>query len=540
MLLLLKPSKGRKQRNMVRKLATLCGLLLIAFSLVAPAPMAFAQGKSSESQKNQKWNKRREERLKDYKDETGKVRPKKWKEGIEHYKQMEFTAGVSRFSSGSEGGSLEPAAAAGASLSGVQWIQVGPQPAFPIANFNFQGNGAMSGEVLDIVIDPRNLADDVIYSVTNDGGVWRSTDGGVTFQQKTDNMPSLSMGAIALDPVNPSIVYAGTGNLYDGNNSTTTLAVKAVGIYRSVDMGESWTVLNPDGIFTGVGIARMAAPATNVLLVGSSSGLFKSVNGGMSFGRPPAYDDGLPIIGGLVEDIDLDPTDPANIIYVSVNGQGIFSSTDQGGTFPTNLFTNAGAPAAGTFQYVRMAQGVSDTTRMYATVQATGNRPNWGGLYRSDDTGATWTRMPSADNAAAQGATGCQCGYDQTVAVDPQDEDRVYIGFQELYFSLDGADSGFAVPGISRNLIHWDHHYLGWSPSTHWGGTGAPTPMWIGTDGGIHSTSDGGTTFNNFHNSLNRGSWVIGVFSISKIRCELHWPIVATTLRIKPLAVVSL
>ena len=114
MLLQLKPGKSRKQRHMVRRLAILCGFLLVAFSLVAPAPMAFAQGKSSENQKDQKWNKRREERLKDYKDETGKVRPKKWKEGVEHYKQMEFTAGVSRFSSGNEGSSLAPAGAAGA------------------------------------------------------------------------------------------------------------------------------------------------------------------------------------------------------------------------------------------------------------------------------------------------------------------------------------------------------------------------------------------------------------------------------------------
>jgi len=502
MSLLFKPSEDKKQRSMVRKLAMLCGFLLIAFSLAAPAPMVFAQGKSTEKQKEQRWNQRREERLKDYKDETGKVRPDKWKEGVDHYKNMEFAAGVSRFSSGSEDGSPGAGSGAGAGLSGVQWIQVGPKPAFPIESIIFQGNGAMSGEVLDIAIDPRNLADDVIYSVTNDGGVWRSTDGGVTFQQKTDNMPSLSMGAIVLDPVNPSIVYAGTGNLYDGNNTTTTLAVKAVGIYRSIDMGESWTVLNPGGIFTGQGIARMAMPAANVLLVGASNGLYKSVNGGMTFGTPgSAYSDGFPIINGLVEDVDLDPADPANTIYISVNGQGIFRSTDQGDTFPTNLFTNTnGAPASGSFWYVRMAQGVSDTTRMYATVQQNGG--GWNGFYRSDDTGANWARMPSADNAAAQGTGGCQCGYDQTVAVDPQNANRVYIGFQELYLSVDGGTTGFAVPGISRNKIHWDHHYLGWSPPTHWGpAPAAPTPMWVGTDGGVHSTSDGGVTFNNFHNS---------------------------------------
>jgi len=491
-------SKYRKRHGVVGKIVMLCGFLLIAFCLAAPAPMAFAQGKSNDAQKDKKWNLRREERLQDYRDETGKVRPDKWKDGVDHYKKMEFAAGVSRVTSGGENNGAPASAEAGFGLQGVQWIQVGPKPAFPIESINYQGNGAMSGEVLDIAIDPRNTADDVIYSVTNDGGVWRSTDGGVTFKQKTDNMPSLSMGAIVLDPVNPSIVYAGTGNLYDGNNSTTTLAVKAVGIYRSVDMGESWTVLNPNGIFTGNGIARMAMPAADVLLVGASNGLYKSVNGGMTFGRPPTYDDGLPILAGLVEDVDLDTTNPATTIYASVSGQGIFMSIDQGDTFPTNLFTNTnGAPTG--FGYVRMAQGVSDSTRMYATVATAGG--GWQGLYRSDDTGGTWTRMAGADPAAAQN-NGCQCTYDQTVGVDPQDANRVYIGFQELYLSTDGAATFGTAPAISRNKIHWDHHYIGFSPPSHWGGQPAPTPLWVGTDGGVHSSADGGANFNNFHNSF--------------------------------------
>ena len=484
-----------RDRNTLQKLVTLFGLILIALTLVTPTTVVVAQGKSAQAQENKKWNLRREERLKDYKDETGKVRPDKWKAGVDHFKQMEFAAGVSRFSSDQKDGSP----ALGTGLSGVQWIQVGPKPAFPIESINFQGNGAMSGEVLDIAIDPRNLTDDVIYSVTNDGGVWRSTDGGVTFEQKTDNMPSLSMGAVVLDPVNPSIVYAGTGNLYDGNFSTTTLAVKAVGIYRSIDMGESWTVLNPGGIFTGVGIARMVMPAANVLLVATSNGLYKSVNGGMTFGQNATYDDGLPILNGLVEDIDIDTADATNnTIYASVNGGGIFMSTDQGDSFPTNLFNNPGAPAAGSYAFIRMAQGVSNTNRIFATVQA--NTGGWRGLYRSDDAGLNWTRMAGADPAAAAN-NGCQCGYDQTIGVDPQNANRVYIGFQELYFSSDGGTTFGTAPAISRNKIHWDHHYIGWSPSTHWGGGGAPTPMWVGTDGGIHSTSDGGVTFNNFHNS---------------------------------------
>lgn len=484
----------------------LCGILLVLAlcCLALPSGTAMAQGKSHITQEDKKWNKRRLERLNDYRDERGRLRPDLWRQGMEQYRSMEFAAGVDRLGAGE--------LALGVGVQGVQWIQVGPQPAFPIEGIAFQGNGAMSGEVLDLVIDPRNFSDDVIYSVTNDGGVWRSLDGGVTFEPRTDNMPSLSMGAIVLDPANPSIVYAGTGNLYDGNGTTTTLAVKAVGVYRSIDMGQTWSVLNPNGIFSGNGIARMAMPAGDVLLVGSAGGLFKSVNGGMTFGQPPAYDNGLPVLNGFVEDVDLDVDDPTNTVYVSVNGQGIFVSTDQGDSFPSNLFTDTnGSPDDdagfnGAYAFVRMAQGVSDSNRMYATVQEDNTNPDadgdgFLGLYRSDDRGATWTRMAGADPAGADN-NGCQCGYDQTVAVDPRFEDRVYIGFQELYFSSDGGAS-FGVPAISRDKIHWDHHYLGWSPPTHWGGLGAgdPTPMWVGTDGGIHSTSDGGTTFNNFHNA---------------------------------------
>lgn len=496
----------RPARRKMKGVGMLLGSLVLALML-APgfAKPVLAQGKSDEAQQDRKWNIRRMERLEDYRDEKGQVRPDLWQQGAEHFRQMEIAAGVPRPDVGGAEGPLAPVA-----LQGVQWIQVGPQPAFPIEGINFQGNGAMSGEVLDVAIDPRNTSDDVIYSVTNDGGVWRSTDGGVTFEPKTDSMPSLSMGAIVLDPDNPSIVYAGTGNLFDGNGSTTTLAVKAVGIYRSVDMGETWSVLNPGGLFTGVGIARMAMPDGDVLLVATPNGLYKSVNGGMTFGQPPTYDNGLPVRTGDVEDIDLDPVDPVNVMYASVNGQGIFVSTDGGDTFPTNLFTNSnGSPiddfGAGSFRFVRMAQGVSDPNRMYANVQESGNpdgdADGFLGLYRSDDGGANWTRMAGADAAGAANG-GCQCGYDQTVGVDPRDEDRVYIGFQELYFSSDGG-TNFGSPAISRNKIHWDHHYIGWSPSTHWGGLadGDPTPMWVGTDGGIHSTSDGGTTFNNFHNS---------------------------------------
>ncbi|HEX9823650.1 MAG TPA: choice-of-anchor D domain-containing protein [Actinomycetota bacterium] len=425
-------------------------------------------------------------------DPTGLLRNDLWLKGIQQTMEMPVSADM--------------IGAPGSGVQGAQWTQVGPGPIRVDADQIFMGTGPNAGEVLDLAIDPRNTTDRIIYVATNDGGIWKSTDGGASWEAKTDFLPSLSMGAVSLDPSNPSIVYAGSGNNFDGSGGagSSTGFSRAAGLYRSVDMGETWTVLDPGAIFSGpqLGINRIVLPAPGVLLLATNGGVFRSVDGGTNFGdNAPMFDDGDPIINGNITDIDLDVTDPTRV-YASRTGTGILVSTDSGATFPLagNLFTALnGGPTSG-LAYIALAQGVSDDQRMYATV---GNP--WNGLYRSDDGGANWAKQDNgvvapigADDAAADNG-GCQCGYDQTVGVDPQDADRVYIAFQELYLSTDGGAT-FGIPAISRNLIHWDHHAITFSPSTHWSG-GAPTDMYVGTDGGLHRTLDGGTTWT----SLNEG-----------------------------------
>ena len=443
---------------------------------------------------------RQQEYLHEHSDEAGQVRPDLWLAGIQAAKQMKIAAGIPSAPSG--------AAAPTSGVIGVQWTQIGPAPLRIDQEQIYQGAGPDSGEVVDIAIDPRGASDQVIYLATNDGGIWKSTDGGTSWKPKTDYLPSLSMGAVALDPGNPSIVYAGTGNLFDGAG----IFSKGVGLYKSIDGGQTWSQIGRT-IFSNFGVNRIVLPAPNVLLVATNFGVYRSIDGGANFGsNPPLFNNGQAVTGNFISDLDLDTSNPS-IVYASVRGIGILKSTDSGATFPlnSNLFTASNGGPTTTIQFIAFAQSVTpNSQRMYANVQMppcskdSNNNllPNQtcARLYRSDDGGSTWTFMPDATNRATEN-NGCQCGYDQTVGVDPQDQNRVYIGYQELYLSTNGG-TNFGTPATSRNKIHWDHHALIFSPSTHWGGGGAPTRIWVGTDGGFASSADGGGSWSNLNEGI--------------------------------------
>jgi hypothetical protein len=120
------------------------------------------------------------------------------------------------------------------------WRQIGPAPLQIGAQQVFQGAGPNSGEVVDIALDPRGGAERIMYVAAGNGGLWRSTDAGTSWQPVTDQLPATSIGAVALDPANPDVIYVGTGNLFVGAGGMA----KAAGIFKSVDGGRSWSRLN--------------------------------------------------------------------------------------------------------------------------------------------------------------------------------------------------------------------------------------------------------------------------------------------------------
>ena len=429
-------------------------------------------------------------------DGNGKLRPDLFRKSVADFKKLKINAsrpvvkGTSKETLGS---------ASGGGVVGVQWTQIGPAPLVIDAEQNYQGAGPDAGQVVGIAIDPRNTSDNVVYAAFNDGGLWKTTDGGSTWKPLTDYMQSLSTGAVVLDPANPSIVYVGTGNIY--NNGY----FKGVGVYRSIDGGDTFSTVAGNTSLNGKGINLMVMPAANTLLVATNKGLYRSGNSGNTFTQISVGGTS----GAFITDIDLD-TQNSNTVYASVYGQGIFKSTDGGATFPAgasnNLWdaTHTGAPTSG-YGFVSFAQSTTDSgNTMYADAQSTAgctipNCPrNFAGMWKSTDGGATWSNITSTANAGGQ-LDGCQCGYDQTIGVDPVDANKVYIGFQELWYSSNGGASNFS--NISANDIHWDHHALVFSPPNHRTGGDPTTRVWVGNDGGI-AYSDDASSFTNRNGAM--------------------------------------
>ena len=340
-----------------------------------------------------------------YKDASGNARAELWRVGVRDLDKLNIA-------------------------NGFFWQQTGPSPLTPSNSDTsfYQGTPPVGGEVTDIAIDPTGTGDQIIYMATNNGGIWKTTDGGDTWQTTTDSMPSLSMGAVAIDPSSPSIVYGGSGNLFDGQSGF----VKAVGLYKSVDGAQTWFV-GDGGVFStslaGIGINRIVVTSADRLLVGTDQGLFRSIDGGLNFGsNAPTFDNGKPIIPGFVSALTMD-TATANIAWVAIkgvdrnnqpfSGGGLFQLTLQPDGSVTQSANQLAAILGGArFSSIAFAQSTRDPAGnpnnniLYATIQ---DRPPGGknrllGLYRFGPpvppAAAVWQLLPSLSAALATASTG--------------------------------------------------------------------------------------------------------------------------------------
>ena len=426
-------------------------------------------------------------------DTDGQPRPDLWRHGADDFSKLQLAA------------------------TGI-WEQIGPAPLMETdpTQTQWMGSGALSGELTGIAIDPSGVTDQVFLIATGDGGIWRSLDGGDTWTAVTDSLPSLSAGAVALDPANPLNVYAGTGNPVEGTFDNIYDSPRGIGIYKSLDRGTSWFMADGgpfSSCMAGFAVTKIIVPQADVVLVGTNHGLFRSVDGGLNFGTiAPTFNDGkaIPFDGKTdfpISDLAVDSRTPTTV-YACVSGKGVYVSTDSGATFPSasNLFSKPKAPSSYT--------DISFAERNGTIFVSVAGKGTFVGLYLLV-AGTQWIECPDskrAENIEAVATTQDQSDYDLTIGIDPQDasNQRGFLGFQRLWVAQNpggpvafgpapctGLPDNPASPsnppdpsGLRHSQVHADHHAIIFSPSTHPPVANTPR-IYVGTDGGIFASPDG-------------------------------------------------
>ncbi len=366
-----------------------------------------------------------------------------------------------------------------AGLSGA-WQGLGPGP---VTGSPY--GGASSGRVDAVAVIPGGPHAGEIFVGTAGGGVWSSSDGGASWITHTDQVTSgLAIGALAIDPVNPSIIYAGTGEADDCGD-----CFYGGGVLKSTDGGLTWSVENPGGMFTGIDFASLAVDPRNDsrLYAATSAGFYVSTDGGASWAHPTGSGD----VVDPASAVALDPATNPTTVYIATEDTGLQKSTDGAADFATLA---GGLPAGANISSAAIAVGTPSGTypsadrTLYAAVALLGaTDPNGGALslYKSTDAGTTWTplSMPAYSNQAYAYGTGSadQAGYDNALAVDPGNPAHVIAGAISTLESTDGGATwndlnGQSFFGAGDNALHPDLHSAAFTPTGH---------VVLGTDGGV-------------------------------------------------------
>ncbi len=320
----------------------------------------------------------------------------------------------------------------------------------------------------------------IIYVATAGGGVWKTTNGGTSWTPLSDALGSLSCGFLAMDPANSSVLYLGLGDPFDGSGN---------GIVKSTDGGATWSAPVQLGASSTIQSVLVHPTNSSIVLVSTNTGLFRSTDGGASYGAvasiaatAKAWD--LAWAGGTNFVLTLE-ADPANTSGATA-GQ-IWRSTDSGATW-TQV---SGIPTTATRISVASAPGTRTT--LYAMASNSAN--NLDSIRKSTDGGATWTSLATTGITDILGGQGF---YNHAILIDPANASTVYLGGQ-LYMAKSttgGTSWTKKTDWLAQGGLPYVH------ADFHCGAMVNSSTMYAGTDGGIFKSTDGGTTWTS---SLNIG-----------------------------------
>ena len=358
------------------------------------------------------------------------------------------------------------------SATGEVWSPVGPS-SMSMTDWIM---GKVAGRLNAVTPVPGN--EDTVYIGSAAGGVWKTTNAGGSWTPIFDQVGTLPIGAVTLDPNDSNDVWVGTGD----KNGGGCAGYFGQGVYLSEDAGATWNARNGAGA-TAMPLSIVNAVAvqptnSNVILAGgagscsasgalSGAGVFRSSDRGLTWTR---------VLSTNVEDIIFVPG--TSTVYAGLINTGVSKSTDGGVTW-TSVSTGLNS----TGSRLRLSMAPSDINTLYALI---GTR-----LYRTTDGGASWTQTNAA---ACEG----QCTYNLTIAVHPTDPATVLVGTIRHFRSTAGGASLTAMTSTwgTSQKVHQDTHVVRYSQSN-------PNRFWIGTDGGLWRTDDGGLSYVNMNSNLN-------------------------------------
>jgi photosystem II stability/assembly factor-like uncharacterized protein len=345
------------------------------------------------------------------------------------------------------------------------------------------GSAAMSGRIaaIDAIEQDGRLT---VFVGSASGGVWKSVNGGTTYKSVFDREGVQSIGAVTIDPSNPKTVWVGTGEAWVRNSVSV-----GDGVYKSTDGGENWTNV---GLKDSEHIAKILVDPKNgnnavVCAMGhlwddnDERGVYKTTDGGKTWKKVLAGANGASGCALLAQS-----RQESNTMYAAMwdfrrqgwtfrsggPGSGLFKSTDGGDHWTEIKDDNAKGLPAKPWGRVAVAVAPSKPQVVYANIEAEKGR----GLYRSDDAGASWTKLDASNYMVWRPF------YFGNLIVDPKNENKIFKPDLILLYSTDGGKTFNVVSGGA----HGDFHDVWINPNN-------PNVVIAGDDGGLWRSEDGGT-----------------------------------------------
>ncbi|MBX7218109.1 MAG: hypothetical protein K1X90_14195 [Candidatus Kapabacteria bacterium] len=339
-----------------------------------------------------------------------------------------------------------------------QWRQLGPYD--------------LGGRIHTVAVHPTDGK--TLWAGAANGGVWKSTNRGDTWRPVMDSENSLSMGAIAVDPKNPDILYAGTGEPVSANGDT----YNGAGILKSTDGGETWKPLGLTNVGSITDIVINPNNTNNIIASGvrNNAGLYWTEDGGITWTRSSNI---------AIADLSMHPTNP-NTLLIGTFSNGLYRTTDGGKSIGTKV------PGIGTSSVTVSRISVefahSDGNIAYALAyEYPGTTIHYSRIYKSTNGGQSWTNSFDSDRNGIDflaNVAQSQGYYNNVISVHPTNPNIVLAGGVYMVRTGNGGNTW----NQTGNEVHVDHHAMAFDPSN-------PNVFYSGNDGGMFRSEDAGVSF---------------------------------------------